>query len=64
MEEFKEISREELQSINGGWWPLAIKAAKVVGGFIATAVAAYAIDEAVEGIADGLSDECCECECN
>lgn len=63
MEKFKEISVEELQTINGGWWPIVIKGAKIVGGLIVGAIAAYTIDEAVEGIADGLTDDCCECEC-
>jgi lactobin A/cerein 7B family class IIb bacteriocin len=63
MKNFKELSAEELQKISGGAWPLIVKVGAWIVGACATAVAGYYAVEAVEGIEDGLSDDCCDCEC-
>jgi lactobin A/cerein 7B family class IIb bacteriocin len=60
MENFKELSYKELQSINGGWVGIAIKIGKFLVTAAAAGVAAYYAAEAVQGIEDGLNGECCE----
>lgn len=62
MENFNliELSNDEIKNINGGAWPLIVKVGAWVVGACATAVLGYYTTEAVKGIEDGLSGECCE----
>ncbi len=62
MGRFKELSNEEFQNVNGGAWSLIVKAVVWVVGACATAVVGYYAVEAVQGIEDGLSGECCDCD--
>lgn len=55
----KELSSNELQKINGKAWPILVKVAVWAAGI----VVGYYTVEAIQGIEDGLSGECCDCDC-
>ena len=58
-----ELNNDELKNINGGAWPLIGKVVAWLVGVCAAGVATYYATQAVQGIEDGLSGDCCECDC-
>ena len=60
MGNFKELSDKELRLTNGGFWPIVVLAAKWIAATAGAAAVVYVATEAVKGIDDGLSNDCCE----
>jgi len=60
MENLKELSSDELTKIEGGWIPLALKAAKFVGGVVSAYVATEVTHGVVKGVAGGEYVTCKE----
>lgn len=55
MESLKDLSSDDLTKVNGGivWVPIAIKAAKIIGGAAAAYIGYEVTDGVVRGVAGG-----------